>query len=610
MSKYINKGNADFAEARNQEYVDKSGLIAFVNRTLLTPSKMTCVSRARRFGKSLALQMLYAYYDCSCDSHSLFDDLAIAKDSTYLEHLNKYYTIHLDITTFITGASDPDGVVDEMVARLIDDIKNEFPDVRFSQWDTLMDVLLDVATQKGRRFIMLIDEWDALCREASDRPQLLKQYINLLRNLFKSDNTNRVFAGVYMTGILPIKNYGTQSALNNFRMYSMTSPEPIESFYGFTDAEVQALCAKHDLDFQELSHWYNGYRMGNGGLRIFNPTSVMTVLTTGVCKGYWTQTESFESVRDLINLNFDGVKEALESMLSEQPAKVAVSTFGNDSNVVGSKDELFTLLIHYGYLGYDAVNRKAFIPNSEVRQELMLAIKNGSRPELVKLIHDSEMLLQKTLAGDEAFVASHLDELHSAKSAPLFYNDEQALRSLIHLAYIAAVDDYVQIQELPTGKGYADVVFIPRKGSDRPAMIVELKFDGAAGGAIAQIKDRNYPQLVKELAGSILLVGVNYDSKGKRHECRIENFQGVNSRSKTENSRSNDGNSRSNFEKLIVDFCSEPKTLEEIANHIGSKDKYYMKRIFINPILGSRLRMTEPDSPNSPTQKYVSIQHD
>ena len=273
----MNKGNADFAEARGHSYVDKSGLIAFVNRTLSTPNKMTCVSRARRFGKSLALQMLYAYYDCSCDSRSLFEGLAISRDPSFAEHLNKYYAIHLDITSFITGVSDRDRIVDEMVARVIADIKGEFPDVRYSQWGTLMDVLLDVATQKGRRFVMLIDEWDALCREASDRPHLLEQYISLLRNLFKGDNTNRVFAGVYMTGILPIKSYGTQSALNNFRMYSMTNPEPLEQFFGFTESEVEAIVARDGLTnvtmlpfqpYEDISHVFS---LGDVGLVISKP---------------------------------------------------------------------------------------------------------------------------------------------------------------------------------------------------------------------------------------------------------------------------------------------------------------------------------------------------
>jgi len=606
MGKYVNKGNSDFAEARGERYVDKSGLIAFVNRSLSTQERMMCVSRARRFGKSLALQMLYAYYDCSCDSRCLFDDLTIAKDASYREHLNKYYTLHLDMTSFITGASAPERIIDEMVERVIDDVKTEFPDVVFPRWNTLMDVLLAVSTQKNRKFVMLIDEWDALCREASDKPKLLEQYINLLRNLFKGDNTNRVFAGVYMTGILPIKSYGTQSALNNFKMYSMVNPEPIESFYGFTEKEVRGLCNRFKLDYEELAHWYNGYQLGVGGVGIFNPTSVMTVLTTGVCKGYWTRTESFESVRDLINMNFDGVKEALVSMISEQPTKVAVSTFGNDSNKISSKDELLTLLIHYGYLGYNALNQKAFIPNSEVRQELMLAIKHGDRPELVKLILESEMLLQKTLEGDGTYVACQLERLHSSKSAPRFYNDEQALRSLIHLAYIAAVDDYVQIQELPSGNGYADIVFIPRRKSEKPAMVVELKFDDCVDGAIAQIKRNNYPQVVQEFIGEILLVGVNYDKRDKKHECVIERWektQGVDDK----NSSSKRENSRSKKMDIIVDFCSEPRSLEEIADILQVKEKNFMKRMYIDPIIGVRLRMTEPDSPTSPTQKYVKI---
>lgn len=614
MGKYINRGNSDFVEAKDERYVDKSGLIAFVNKAILTQERMICVSRARRFGKSLALQMLYAYYDCSCDSHCLFDDLAIAQDASYPKHLNKYYTIHLDITSFITGAARPDRIIDEMVERVIDDIKSEFPDVQYSKWNTLMDVLLAIATQKNRKFVMLIDEWDALCREASDRPELLKQYINLLRNLFKSDNTNRVFAGVYMTGILPIKSYGTQSALNNFRMYSMVNPEPIESFYGFTESETKDLCTKFNLDYQELAHWYNGYQLGVGGVRIFNPTSVMTMLTTGVCKGYWTQTESFESVRDLINMNFDGVKEALEAMLSQQPTKVTVSTFGNDSNVIGSKDELLALLIHYGYLGYDAVNQKAFIPNSEVRLELMLAIKNGDRPELVKMVKDSELLLQKTLEGDGEYVSHQFETLHSSKSAPRFYNNEQALRSIIHLAYIAAFDDYVQIQELPSGTGYADVVYIPRRHSDKPAMIVELKFGGCAEGAIDQIKDRKYPAIVSDFTGNMLLVGINYDKKTKKHTCTIERWQKTqvvtpeNSNSSAKNSGSKRENSRSHKVEKIVTFCSEPRTLEQIAAFMTLKDKHFMKKKYMDPILGTRLRMTEPDSPTSPTQKYVTIQ--
>ena len=609
MGKYVNKGNADFSEARNQVYVDKSELIAFINKTLSTTAKMTCVSRSRRFGKSLALQMLYAYYDCSCDSHSLFDDLAIAKDSSYEQHLNKYYAIHWDITAFITGASSRDRIVDEMVERVLDDIKTEFPQVQYPKWETLLDVLLAVAVHTKRRFVMLIDEWDALFREASDKPELLEQYINLLRNLFKGDNTNRVFAGVYMTGILPIKSYGTQSALNNFRMYSMTDPEPLEQFFGFTEDEVQKICSQNGFDFQELSLWYDGYKMGNGGIGIFNPTSVMTVLVTRVCKGYWTRTESFESVKDLINMNFDGVKEALESMLAHRPTQVSVSTFGNDSNVINSKDELLTLLIHYGYLGYDALNQRAFIPNNEVRQELLQAVRNGNRPELVQMVRDSELLLQKTLEGDERFVAHQLQLLHSDKSAPRFYNDEQALRSLIHLAYIAAVDDYVQIQELPSGAGIADVVFIPRKGCDKPAMIVELKFNGSASGAIKQVHDRNYPQLVQKFTDRLLLVGVNYDQKSKLHECRIEKWGDSPSQSLSLSQIVTKLSLSSEQVRILFKTLDSPVSAKKLRAELGFRDSTYFKHKVIAPLVEEGIiAMTQPDKPTSPVQKYFLTQ--
>lgn len=608
--KYVNKGNYDFVEARNAYYVDKSELIGFINRTLSTPAKMTCVSRARRFGKSLALQMLYAYYDCSCDSHALFDDLKIAKDPTYPEHLNKYWVIHLDITTFITGASGKERIIDEMIERVIEDIKEQFPEVQFSRWNSLMDVLLAVATQTNRRFIMLIDEWDALCREASDMPQLLEQYISLLRNLFKSDNTNRVFAGVYMTGILPIKNYGTQSALNNFRMYSMTNPEPLERFYGFTEEEVRDLCLVQDLDYKDLTHWYNGYHLGKDGVRIYNPTSVMTVATTRVCKGYWTQTESFESIRDLIDMNFDGVKEALTEMLIEHPVKVSVSTFGNDSNVLKSKDELFTLLIHYGYLSYDMPNQTVSIPNWEVRQELLLAVKNGSRPELVKMITESELLLKKTWEKDAEFVQTQIDKLHSQQVAPRFYNDEQALRSLIHLAYIAAVDEYVEIQELPSGKGYVDIAFIPRKRSDKPAMIVELKYNQTADGAIKQIHNRNYPQLVRELANEVLLVGINYDKKTKVHECSIESISLDKHQVGTKLGLSWNqvgtklGLSQDEL-RLLLGKMTEPVSASALRNALGYTNATKFKNKYLQPLIDDGcIAMTRPDTPTSPKQEY------
>lgn len=292
-------------------------------------------------------------------------------------------------------------------------------------------------------------------------------------------------------------------------------------------------------------------------------------------------------------------------MLSQQPTKVSVSTFGNDSNDIRSKDELIALLIHYGYLGFDAVNQKAFIPNSEVRQELMLAIKNGSRPELVKMVKDSEMLLQKTMEGDGEYVGHHFEVLHSSKSAPRYYNNEQALRSVIHLAYIAAVDDYVQIQELPSGTGYADVVFIPRRGSERPAMVVELKVGGCTSGAIEQIKDRKYPTLVSEFTGNMLLVGINYDKKTKKHECRIERWGESLSLSLSRKDLVTKLSLSIDQVGLLMESLQKPLSAKELRSLLGFKDSTYFKRNVIDVLSRDGLiTMTQPDKPTSPTQKY------
>ncbi|MBQ7442625.1 MAG: AAA family ATPase, partial [Bacteroidaceae bacterium] len=263
MGTYINIGNAGFQSARNGEYVDKSGLIAVVNGTLFSERRFSCVSRCRRFGKSMAAKMLCAYYDRSCDSRPLFADLQIAGDPSFEKHLNKYPVIYLDVTNFTTRGLPADDIVPTMQAEIIEEMKDAFPEADTHATDDLMAVLSKVARHYGIQFIMIIDEWDAICREAVSHPEAMDRYVNLLRRLFKGSDSSVVFAGVYMTGILPIKKYKTESALNNFLEYSMVTPRSMASFFGFTKDEVRALAEKHGMDFDELVKWYDGYQIGN-----------------------------------------------------------------------------------------------------------------------------------------------------------------------------------------------------------------------------------------------------------------------------------------------------------------------------------------------------------
>ena len=522
MGIYINKGNESFRQVRNSEYVDKSGLIALVNKTLFTEQKFSCVTRSRRFGKTMAAKMLAAYYDHSCDSRELFADLAIAKDPSFGQHLNKYPVVYLDMTTFITRFRD-DLIVQHIQDELKEDLQEAYPQVPLRDGYDLMEYLLRICAATGERFVFIIDEWDAICREYDPKTRVMDEYVNLLRGMFKSVQSVDVFAGVYLTGILPIKKYQTESALNNFLEYSMVEPGRMGRFFGFTKDEVRALAERNDMDFDELEKWYDGYQIGDEQ-SMFNPNSVMQAISRGRCRSFWTSTGSFDAVTGYINRNFDGLKDDIICMLGGGRVKVNPTKFQNDMSIIRSKDDVLTVLIHLGYLSFNWRRSECYVPNMEVGGELVNAVEVNRWAHVVEALEQSERLLEATLRGDAAAVARMLQTAHSEDTSILSYNDENSLACVISLAYYYARNDYHIHREYPTGSGYADLVLIPRKDVDQPAIIVELKKDRTVRAAIAQIKERNYPEKVREYTGDILLVGINYDEKTKEHECSIERW--------------------------------------------------------------------------------------
>lgn len=533
MGAYINRGNAGFVKYTTSEYIDKTGMIAFINSTLGGADMLTCVTRPRRFGKSIAANMICAYYDRSCDSSALFENFEIAKDPSYKEHLNKYHVINVDVTNFVSEYRGDDNIVKHIQEDIKADLIEEFPDIEITESTRLMPALMKVAKHTGIKFIFVIDEWDALCRELADKSRILDEYIDMLRRMFKSNDTADVFAGVYMTGILPIKKYGTQSALNDFREYSMTTPGPMGGFLGFNDGDVKELAEKYGMDYSELKRWYDGYEMDTFDWRInipeikktaiYNPNSVMTAIRERYCDNYWAKTEAFEALQQYIDCDFDGVTETLECLVKGEPVRMNVLRFGNDISSVTDNSELFTLLIHFGYLRYDRQNRTVTLPNQEIREEFVEALR-GSRchKELSELVRYSDRLLEALWMKDEDAVAAGVEYIHNHKVAPNFYNNEQSLRSVVRTAFLGAIDHYIEIQELASGKGYADVVFIPRRNSNKPVMVIELKWNESACSAITQIKERDYPEMLKDFSEEMLLVGINYDEKSKKHTCIIE----------------------------------------------------------------------------------------
>jgi hypothetical protein len=522
MGNYLNIGNDGFEMIRKGKYVDKTGLIAFINSTLGTQRKLTCVSRPRRFGKSFAAKMLCAYYDKDCDSSELFGGLKIATDKSFEKHLNKYNVIYLDMTSFISEAEDMKKVLTDIRTSVIEEVRLAYPEVKPSEKLSL--TLSNVAEATGNKFFIIIDEWDALFREAKNDTELQKEYIGLLRSLFKGSLTDKMLIGAYMTGILPIKKYGTQSALTDFYEYTMLQPDPLEEYVGFTEQEVRDLCEPSKLEFEDLQQWYDGYCFGDD-VHIYSPKSVMDAITRGRIKSYWTGSETYEALKLYIDMDEDGLKETIVQMLGGARHRIDTETFQNDMTTITCKDDVLTLLIHLGYLAYDENSESAYIPNDEVRREFVRAVKYGRHKEVAKLVQNSDRLLQATLAMDNETVANAIGEAHSAATAPLFYNDEQALRSVIRFAYISCIDEFLRLEELPSGTGYADVVYLPKKNSDKPIMLIELKWNKTAEGAIGQIKNKNYPQVLEGFGSDILLVGVNYDEKSKKHTCVIEKYK-------------------------------------------------------------------------------------
>ena len=522
MGKYINLGNDYFRSSLRREYVDKSGLIRVVNDTLKTDIRFSCITRCRRFGKSMAAKMLAAYYDHSCDSHELFQNLKIARDPSFQEHLNKYPVIYLDMTAFVTRYKDAI-VVKQIEGALIEDIHKAYPEVPVKENGDLMDLLLDINEVRHEQFVFIIDEWDAICREYDPKTKAMEDYINWLRRMFKSADGLTVFAAVYITGILPIKKYNTESALNNFREYSMVVPGKLSEYFGFTKEEVRLLAEKYGMDFDELEKWYDGYRIGTVP-SIFNPNSVMTALDNGACQSYWSATGAYDRVAEYIQMNHEGLKDNIISMLGGMRCPVDPTGFQNDLSEVASRDDVLTVLIHLGYLSYDLEEQECFIPNREVASEMANAVKKTKWKPVADALQKSKELLKATINGNEEAVAQAIDAAHDENTSILSYNNENSLACVISIAYYAARNDYILHREMPAGKGFADLIFRPRNNVDKPALVVELKKDKTAEAAIDQIKRKSYPAAVVDYLDNLLLVGINYDEKSKQHTCKIERY--------------------------------------------------------------------------------------
>ena len=523
MGIYFNPSNASFRQARNSMvYVDKTNLLNFLNRRLFTDDKCIALSHARRFGKSHAAGMIDAYYSLGCDSTKLFEDTKLASNTDYKKHMNKYNVIHLDISS--VWDFHKEDLTESIKERICDDFREVYGD-SLNYEKELYLLIYEIYRKTDTAFVIIIDEWDCIIRNSHDE-NLIHKYLQFLHSLFKSEESKSFLALAYITGILPIKKIKDESALNNFREYTMLKSKPITEYYGFTEDEVKNLCKQYDMDFDSTKAWYNGYLID--GMHMYNPNSVSMAMDRQDFDSYWKNTSSFASINTFITMNYAGLKDDIMAMLAGGMVRVNTNTFKNDFSTIASKDDALTALIHLGYLGYDSDRKKAFIPNYEVATAFEAALQTGEWSDIARAISTCDELLDETIEGNAERVAELIELAHDTYTSVLKYNDENSLSCVLTMAYFTAPAYYNIIREMPAGKGFADFAFIPRANAGhRPAMIVELKYNQSVDTALQQIKANRYHGALADYSDRILLVGINYDSEGKdkkHHSCTIEEY--------------------------------------------------------------------------------------
>lgn len=522
MDIFVNPDNSAFVSTLNARiYVDKSELIKYTNSVFASTDAYICNSRPHRFGKSITANMLAAYYSKGCDSFDIFSDLEISKDNSFKAYLNKYDVIHLDIQWCLLQSKG--NLIDYITKRVIFELKEYCGDILGDGDFSISEALALINSKTGNKFVIIIDEWDVLIRDNGTDKKALESYINFLRSLFKGIEPSKYIGLAYITGILPMIKEKTQSALNNFDEFTMLSPGCLAKYTGFIEEEVKCLANKYNKDFEKIKRWYDGYLLKD--YEVYNPKAVTSVILKDEYKSYWSETASYKTIVPLINMNYDGLKNAIIEMLSGGSVSVNISTFNNDVSSISSKDEVLTYLIHLGYLAYDQNKKMAYVPNEEIRQELNNAVASKKWNEMLKFSEESNKLLKATLDMNEEEVAKRIEVIHDEYVSSIKYNDENSLSSVIRIAYLSSMEYYFKpLREFKSGKGFCDYVYLPKKEyqDDYPALIVELKWDKSTNGAIKQIHDKQYPLSIKEYTNNILLVGINYDSNNKKHSCKIE----------------------------------------------------------------------------------------
>ena len=524
--------------------VDKTDFISKINLRLNTVGKLLSITCPRRFGKTVTADMLLAYYSKEYDGKKIFEDLEISKKDNYEQYLNKYDVIYVDMNTInrlydgytikkqkVEGVND---LVDYLEYSIIKDLREHehyAECLKKHQIENigLLEVLSNLRNDLNTQFVFIMDEWDLIYRDYRNEDALQKKFIEFLRGLFKSSGGQACFALAYLTGILPIKKYNSQSALNCFDEYNMLAPGNYATYFGFTEDEVAQIVKSPDckVSHQDLKEWYEGYKIK--GIDIYNPNSVCKAVSRNECISYWSGTSSNEEVVNLINMNFDGIKDDIIHLIEGSTIQFSCTTFQNDMVSIKTKDDIFSLLVCLGYLGCvddGGDYRLAYVPNKEIRTALSSIVKSQPWFNSMPIIERSQSLFEAITTLDANKVAEIITEIHNSPNISLLtYNREESMVFCLISGLMWQTErEYEVFRELQSGKGSADLIYVPKRNIHLPILLIEFKYGKSAEEAMNQIKEKEYFRryIDGDYPNDILLIGINYNPKTKEHECLIE----------------------------------------------------------------------------------------
>ena len=535
MGNYLNSimaCDAFVQDANSPYFVDKSLLIGELIPRIETNANYICITRPRRFGKTVAANMLAAFFSRARDTRKVFDGLKISDFKQYEDYIGKYDIIFISLNELPRKCQDYESYITRIEDRLLEDLKTAYPKANIRPDDAVWDALSSIYNAyDSKRFIFILDEWDFIFHRDFIKDQDKKAYIDFLSNLLKG---KAYVSLAYMTGILPIAKYSSGSELNMFLEYTMAAEELFGNYFGFTETEVDMLYKKYlamtpdpMVTREGLKEWYDGYSTKYGE-RVYNPRSVVAALTNNNLGNYWTSSGPYDEIFYYIEHNTAAVKDDLARMVSGEPVDAKIREYAATSMNLSTKDEIFSAMVVYGFLSYD--NGYVQIPNRELMEKFdEILLKEPSLGYVYQLAGKSAQMLKATLQNDTDTMVEILEFAHNTEIPLLSYNNEADLTALVNLVYLSARDSYRIEREDKAGKGYVDFIFYPETDKHHDGIIIELKIDSNAQAAIDQIRQRQYVLKFQgnlggkeRYTGRMVGVGIGYDKKRKTDRCKVE----------------------------------------------------------------------------------------